>query len=129
MVGVRGNASRGIYGGFIVSEEQAFLNAINVNLRDTLPMLVFADWLEERGRDEQAEYWRLAAELTLRECPNKFMRCDQFGMIRCTCLPDGVGTEWETKVRRYRLLEWKMMNGKLFEEIAVHIMTASLYRG
>ena len=41
-----------------VSERAAFISAILDNLADDTPRLVFADWLQERGEDERAEFVR-----------------------------------------------------------------------
>ncbi|MEK6233725.1 MAG: TIGR02996 domain-containing protein [Planctomycetales bacterium] len=38
--------------------ERAFKQEIATNPADEAPRLVFADWLEERGDDERAAYWR-----------------------------------------------------------------------
>ena len=45
-------------------EHQAFLNAIIDNPDDDLPRLVFADYLEETGDAERAEFIRIQCELT-----------------------------------------------------------------
>lgn len=43
-----------------MSEPKAFMKAIRRNPSDNLPRLVYADWLEERGETEYAEFIRLA---------------------------------------------------------------------
>jgi uncharacterized protein (TIGR02996 family) len=45
-----------------MSDEAAFIRAIQENLDDDGPRLVYADWLEERG-DERGEYLRLEYQL------------------------------------------------------------------
>ena len=44
-------------------DEAAFLQTISAAPDDDLPRLVFADWLEERGDAERAEFIRLQCEL------------------------------------------------------------------
>jgi uncharacterized protein (TIGR02996 family) len=43
-----------------MSDETAFLRAIQANPTDATAKLVYADWLDERGEHEKAEYLRLA---------------------------------------------------------------------
>ncbi len=42
-----------------MTDEQAFLDAIGATPDDDMPRLVYADWLEERGFSDRAEYIRL----------------------------------------------------------------------
>jgi uncharacterized protein (TIGR02996 family) len=44
-----------------MSDEAAFLRAIQADRTDATTMLVYADWLDERGEPERAEYLRLLA--------------------------------------------------------------------
>lgn len=44
--------------------DEAFLQAICENPSDDTPRLVYADWLEERGRVERAEFIRLQIDVT-----------------------------------------------------------------
>jgi uncharacterized protein (TIGR02996 family) len=46
-----------------VDLEPGFLAAIQANLDDDTPRLVFADWLDEHGQSERAEFIRLQCEL------------------------------------------------------------------
>jgi uncharacterized protein (TIGR02996 family) len=46
-----------------MSDEQAFLAAIQANSTDQAVKLIFADWLQDQGRDEHAVVWRIAALL------------------------------------------------------------------
>jgi uncharacterized protein (TIGR02996 family) len=46
-----------------MSDEAAFLRAIHANPTDATAKLVYADWLEERGKAERAEYLRLSVRL------------------------------------------------------------------
>ena len=43
-----------------MDEEAAFLRAIQANQSDATAKLVYADWLDERGHHDKAEYLRLA---------------------------------------------------------------------
>jgi len=46
-----------------MSDEAAFLAALRANPADDTTRLVYADWLEEQGEPEQAEYLRLVCTL------------------------------------------------------------------
>jgi len=46
-----------------VSDEAAFLEALKAHPADDTARLVYADWLDERNREVEAEYLRLTAEL------------------------------------------------------------------
>lgn len=46
-----------------MTHEQAFLAAICEASEDDTPRLVYADWLEEQGRDERAEFIRVQIQL------------------------------------------------------------------
>jgi uncharacterized protein (TIGR02996 family) len=47
----------------IMNDHKAFADAINANPQDNAIHLVYADWLEEQGQTERAEYLRIASEL------------------------------------------------------------------
>jgi uncharacterized protein (TIGR02996 family) len=53
-----------------MSDEAAFLRAIQANPADTTAKLVYADWLDEHGEAEKAEYLRLSARLQLAKKPS-----------------------------------------------------------
>ena len=46
------------------TEEDPFLLSIAENKNDDFPRLVFADWLEEKGQEERAEFIRVQIELS-----------------------------------------------------------------
>jgi uncharacterized protein (TIGR02996 family) len=46
-----------------VDEQQAFIAAICAAPKDDIPRLVYADWLDENGQPEQAEFIRVQCEL------------------------------------------------------------------
>jgi uncharacterized protein (TIGR02996 family) len=47
----------------MTADERALIQAIIANPDDDLPRLVYADWLEEHGRPERAEFIRVQCEL------------------------------------------------------------------
>ena len=47
--------------------EQAFLRAVIENPDDDAPRLIYADWLDEQGQSERAEFIRVQVER--RVCP------------------------------------------------------------
>src|SRR5947209_2285796 len=53
------NASARTVGGSEVNEEQALLTAIVAQPDEDTPRLVYADWIEEHGQPERAEFIRL----------------------------------------------------------------------
>ncbi len=53
-------------------DERAFLAGIAAHPDADLPRLVFADWLDENGQSERAEYIRRA--ISLRPPPRPFRR-------------------------------------------------------
>jgi uncharacterized protein (TIGR02996 family) len=94
-----------------MSDEPAFLAAIQAAPADDAPRLVYADWLDEQGRHEQAEMIRV--EQTYRRAK-----------ARLTALQERVGTAWAMEVfPTYRLiLSWysrgqKIMVIKLIREL------------
>ena len=46
-----------------MTPETGFLEAIQQDPCDPTPRLIYADWLEEQGRDEEAEWLRLDAKV------------------------------------------------------------------
>ena len=44
------------------TDERALLSAIAANLDDDLPRLAYADWLDEHGQADRAEFIRLECE-------------------------------------------------------------------
>src|SRR5688572_1051820 len=57
-----------------MSEESAFLRAIQANPTDATAKLVYADWLDEHGESEKAEYLRLDATVQARSSDRESMR-------------------------------------------------------
>ncbi len=47
----------------MLNDRQAFLDYITANLDDDTPRLVYADWLQEHGEDERAEFIRVQCRL------------------------------------------------------------------
>jgi uncharacterized protein (TIGR02996 family) len=52
-----------------MTQEQAFLADIVGNPDDSGPRLVYADWLDEQGRPEQATFWRSEQAAALARVP------------------------------------------------------------
>lgn len=50
-----------------MTAEQAFLQVIGENPADDTPRLIFADWLEEHGQPERAEFIRIQCQLARHE--------------------------------------------------------------
>ena len=46
-----------------MNERDAFIRGIAANIYDDTPRLAFADWLDERGEHERAEFIRVQVEL------------------------------------------------------------------
>src|SRR5262245_7236808 len=46
-----------------VTAEQGFLESITTNPEDDTPRLVYADWLDDQGQSERAEFIRLQIQL------------------------------------------------------------------
>ncbi len=47
-----------------MNDRKAFLSAIGEKPGDMLRRLIFADWLEDQGRDEEATYYRTSGAMT-----------------------------------------------------------------
>ena len=52
-----------------MSDETALLAAIRAAPDDDAPRLIYADWLDEHGQPERAEFIRVQCELARRETP------------------------------------------------------------
>jgi uncharacterized protein (TIGR02996 family) len=52
----------------MTDRERGFLDAVLADPRDDFPRLVMADWLEEEGRAERAEFIRVQVELAALQC-------------------------------------------------------------
>lgn len=69
-----------------MTEEQAFIEAIQENPDDDAPRLVFADWLDEHGAPGKAEFLRLAVAAVRAPTPNQVERLRELRLR--------VGTDW-----------------------------------
>ncbi len=76
-----------------MTEEDAFLAGIAANPLDDLRRLVYADWLDERGRAEQAEYLRLVAALA---ATGDAIDVTHPHAVRLLALADGIDHAWRT---------------------------------
>jgi uncharacterized protein (TIGR02996 family) len=63
--------------GTTMSEEAALLRAIYANPDDDTPRLVYADWLDEHGQPERAEFIRVQVELARTECEESHQRLEE----------------------------------------------------
>ena len=90
-------------------DQVAFLNAIHDNPDDDTPRLVYADWLEEHGEPDRAEFIRVGVELA--RVPGS-----------CSCWP---GTGWPcgwcgaTEKLRRRQRELLAANGSAWFDTAL----------
>ncbi len=78
-----------------MTEEEAFLAAINAAPQDMLPRLVYADWLEERN-DPRGEYLRLEVERHRAELPGTNLESSV--LTRLGELEDTLEMGWFCKV-------------------------------
>ena len=75
-----------------MSNEEAFLAAIKAAPTDDAPRLIYADWLDEQGRENQAAFIR-------KECS---LRLSNAGLRK---LEQGINVEWVSAVYpNYRIL-------------------------
>ncbi len=49
-----------------MTEREAFIEAIAADPAEDTPRLAFADWLQENGEEDRAEFVRIACELDVR---------------------------------------------------------------
>lgn len=70
------------------NDEMTFLTAIRGNPADDLPRLIYADWLDEHGHAQKAEYLRLVTEMH-----RLFNRLDE--------VRDGLSVGWTAEVTPY----------------------------
>jgi uncharacterized protein (TIGR02996 family) len=54
-----------------VSDDTALLNAIIASPGDDLPRLIFADWLDDRGEADRAEFIRVQCRIASPGCPSE----------------------------------------------------------
>jgi uncharacterized protein (TIGR02996 family) len=73
-----------------VSEREAFLRAIRENPADDTARLVFADWLQEHGEPERAEFIRLQIELAGLEAAERARFNEETDWRACT----GIAATW-----------------------------------
>jgi uncharacterized protein (TIGR02996 family) len=75
----------------VVSDEDALIAAIEAAPFDDAPRLVYADWLQERGEDQKAEYLRTVVRLI--HAPD-----DRTDVESCISLAQGLDAEWRKRV-------------------------------
>jgi uncharacterized protein (TIGR02996 family) len=62
------------FGDSAVTHDEAFLQAMVEDPDDDTPRLVYADWLDENGQPERAEFIRIQCELAARSGPGTLLR-------------------------------------------------------
>ena len=82
------------FGSVPMDEEAAFLKSVDSAPRDHLPRLVYADWLDEQERPDQAEFLRLLCQATQRSRHSIATR-KRLGELRMVL--DGA---WASRVKR-----------------------------
>lgn len=76
------------------SDESAFVRAVHARPLDPLPRLIFADWLDEHGRDTEAAWLRAdvrAAAAHPEPAP------EDLQIVRTAAGPEGVPSLWLAK--------------------------------
>src|SRR5262249_35011846 len=76
------------------TDESAFLRAVHARPLDPLPRLIFADWLDEHGREAQAAWLRAG---TPAAPPHPAAAPDDLETIRTVSGPEGVPSLWLAK--------------------------------
>src|SRR5262249_2658905 len=76
-----------------MTHEEAFLEAIREQPDDDTPRLIYADWLEEHGQPERAEFIRVQCEKArLPEGSPRWFELSARGVVLCDkYLPDWLG--------------------------------------
>lgn len=65
-----------------MTEQEALLATIRENPNDETPQRVYADWLEENGMPQQAEWWRKVQKVTGKEFKESIIAQDDDGDYR-----------------------------------------------
>jgi uncharacterized protein (TIGR02996 family) len=80
-----------------MNEWQALMCAVCENPDDDAPRLVFADWLQEHGEEERAEFIRL--QIKLARLPDGLR--DLTDLVRAGTLGDTRGAEWAAPLKEF----------------------------
>lgn len=75
----------------MTNTEAGLLDDIIANPADDVPRLIYADWLEEHGQEERAEFIRVQIELT--QCPDPFDNRELSILYRAPAFLDFPGTK------------------------------------
>src|SRR5262245_41051449 len=86
-----------------MTDEARFLRTICERPRDDAPRLVFADWLEENGRPQRADFIRLQIDLS--RLPRGDRRFDELWWRETEYLKDDAAT-WRSRLPRRDGLYW-----------------------
>jgi uncharacterized protein (TIGR02996 family) len=118
-----------------MNQEQAFLRAICENPDDDAVRLIFADWLEENGKPERAEFIRRQIETA--DLPEWDRRWQELrhgelwlsgsGFRQLPSLPEGLSWQWES-IRRGFLEGVQATSISTFLEHAERIVAAAPVR-
>ena len=76
------------------SDESPFVRAVHARPLDPLPRLIFADWLDEHGRDAEAAWQRADARAA---AAHPDADPDDLETIRSVSGPEGVPSLWLAK--------------------------------
>jgi uncharacterized protein (TIGR02996 family) len=76
------------------ADETAFVRAVHARPLDPLPRLIFADWLDEHGRDVEAAWLRADTRAAVAH-PDP--DADDLETLRSSAGPDGVPSLWLAK--------------------------------
>lgn len=89
-----------------VSMQEAFLQDIIENPADDFPRMAFADWLQDHGQEERAEFIRMQMELAKAE-----LKWEKAQSKRCQGCAD---REWVNRepCNKCGELEWEVKNGQ-----------------
>jgi uncharacterized protein (TIGR02996 family) len=110
--------------------DHAFLQAICDDPADDTPRLVYADWLEERGNPERAEFIRLQIDVAhgrRRAAAREKELLFQYGDAWTAELPELEGIRWGDFERGFVESVWAMTS-QVFVDHAADIFTATPVR-
>jgi uncharacterized protein (TIGR02996 family) len=86
-----------------MNDGDALLAAILANPDDDTPRLVYADWLQERGDEERAEFIRIQCAIAVRE--------DEVAENRATELTDRNRGKWLAGLPQFAEVQWDFRRG------------------
>lgn len=106
-----------------MSDQDSFLQAIREAPGDPAPALIYADWLEEHGRADRAEFIRLSVDLDGRDLRDP----DRPGIKhRAAELYQQMHPEWCKELPKVRGMTWDPPKLGFFRSITLHHLGAFL---